>query len=87
MVDGRTIDSPEPPIDYDGTENGKTRNNICNRRIAYATTATVDKDRFSGLCTLDIRPEKKIQNRPSTRLQANLRCNQGHLRHYCSHHS
>ena len=59
MVDGRTFDSPEPSINHDGAEDGTIGNKICNRRIAHATTATVDKNRFTSLCTLDIRPEKK----------------------------
>ena len=68
MVDERMLDSPEPPINHDGTKNDTTGNKICNRRIAHVTTATVDKGRFTSLRTLDIRPEKKkIQNRPSIR--------------------
>ena len=59
MVDGYMLDTPEPPINQDGAENDTTGNKICNRRIAYATTATVDKDRFTSLCTLYIRPEKE----------------------------
>ena len=59
MVDGRTFDSPEPSINHDGAEDGTIGNKICNRRIAHATTATVDNDRFTSLYTLDIRPEKK----------------------------
>ena len=59
MVDGRTPGSPEPLIDQDGAKNSTTGNKIYNRRIAHATTATVDKNRFTSLCTLDIRPEIK----------------------------
>ena len=59
MVDGRTLGSPEPLKDHDDAKNGATGNKICNRRIAHATTATVNNNRFTSLCTLDIRPEKK----------------------------
>ena len=43
MVDGRTIGSLEPSIDQDGVENGTAITNSCIRRIAHATTSTVDK--------------------------------------------
>ena len=59
MVDGCTLGSPEPLINQYGVKNGTTENKICNRRIVHATTATVDKDRFTSLCTLYIRPEKE----------------------------
>ena len=35
------------------------KNTICNRRIEHATTATVENNRFTTKCTLDIRSEKK----------------------------
>ena len=35
------------------------KNTICNRRIEHATTATIENNRFTTKCTLDIRPEKK----------------------------
>ena len=59
MVDERTSGSLKPPIDYDGTENLTTKNKIRNRRTAHATIAVVDNDRFTGLCTPDIRPVMK----------------------------
>ena len=59
MVYVCTLGSPEPSIDHDGAENGSTKTKIYNWRIAHATTATVNDDRFTSLCTLDIRPEKK----------------------------
>ena len=59
MVDERTSGSLKPPIDYDGTENLTTKNKIRNRRSAHATIAVVDNDRFTSLCTLDIRPVMK----------------------------
>lgn len=30
MVEGRTLDSPDPPIDHDDAENGTTGNKLCN---------------------------------------------------------
>ena len=59
MFEGRTLGSPELSIDQDGAGNGTTKKYICNQRIAHTTTGTVDNDRFTSLCTLDIRPEKK----------------------------
>ena len=44
--------------DHEGKEsNGK--NTICNRRIEHATTATIQSNRYTTKCTLDIRPEKQ----------------------------
>ena len=59
MVKRRTLSSPEYSIDEDRVENGITKTKIYNRRIVHTTTATVDNGRFTRLCTLDIRPEKK----------------------------
>ena len=36
------------------------KSTICNRRIEHATTATIENNRFTTKCTLDIRPEKKM---------------------------
>ena len=59
MVDESTLGSPDPLNDQDGAKYSATGNKICNRRIAHATIATVNNDRFTSLCTLVIRPEKK----------------------------
>ena len=40
-------------------QDGNDKNTIYNRRIEHATTATIDNNRFTTKCTLDIRPEKK----------------------------
>ena len=40
-------------------QDGNGKNTIYNRRIEHATTATIDNNRFTTKCTLDIRPEKK----------------------------
>ena len=37
---------------------GNDQNTVYNRRIEYATTATVINNRFTTKFTLDIRPEK-----------------------------
>ena len=34
------------------------KNTICNRLIEHATTVTIENNRFTTKCTLDIRPEK-----------------------------
>ena len=34
-------------------------NTICNRHIEHATTATIENNRYTTKCTLDIRPENK----------------------------
>ena len=59
MVDERTLGFPEPLIDQDGVQNGTTETKIYNRRISHTATATIDKDRFTSLDTLDIRPDRK----------------------------
>ena len=44
--------------DHEGKEsNGK--NTICNRRIEHITTATIENNRYTTKCTLDICPEKQ----------------------------
>ena len=35
------------------------KNTICNRHIEHATTTTIEINRFTTKCTLDIRPGKK----------------------------
>ena len=40
-------------------QDDNVKNTICNRRIEHATTATIENNRFTTKCTLDIRPEKK----------------------------
>ena len=61
MVDERTTDFPEPPIDHDDVENGTNKNQIYNRSIAHATIPKVDNSRFITICTLKTRQEKKTQ--------------------------
>ena len=59
MVDVRTNDPPESPIDHDGVKDGTVQNLICNHRIAHVTTAAVVNNRYTTKYTLDIRPENQ----------------------------
>ena len=42
-------------------QDGNVKNTICNRCIEHATTPTIENNRFTTKCILDIRPEKKNQ--------------------------
>ena len=42
-----------------GFQDNISKYTIYYRRIEHATTATIDNNRFTTKCTLDIRPEKK----------------------------
>ena len=41
------------------SQDDNVKNTIYNRRIKHSTTATIENNRFTTKCTLDIRPEKK----------------------------
>ena len=58
MIDGRTYDFPELPIDQDGVKDGTVQNTICNRRIEHITTTAV-KIIDSRRKHPDIRPDKR----------------------------
>ena len=58
MDDVRTIGSLEPPAACNGIKDGTPQSQIHQRRIEHATAATVDNDRYTTICTLEIRPAK-----------------------------
>ena len=58
MDDVRTHDAQEPPNTRNSVKDGNPQSQIQPRRIEHATTATVDNDRYTTICTLEIRPLK-----------------------------
>ena len=58
MEDVRTPDSQEPPNPRNGVKDCIPQSQIQQRRIEHATTATVDNDRYTMICTLEICPSK-----------------------------
>ena len=57
--------------DHEGKE-GNGKNIICNCRIEYATTATIENNRYTTKCTLDIRPEKQNHVIISSKVHQNM---------------
>ena len=51
-------DSKEPPDPRNGVKDSNSQSQIQQRRIEHATTATVDNDRYTTICTLEIRPPR-----------------------------
>ena len=60
-VNKRKNESDNNNTELEG-QDGNGKNTIYNRRIEHATIATIDNNRFTTKCTLDIRPEKKGTN-------------------------
>ena len=58
MDDVRTHDSQEPSDTRNGVKDGTPQSQNQQRRIEHATTATVTNDRYTTICTLEIRPSK-----------------------------
>ena len=58
MDNVRTPDSQELPDPRNGVKNGNPQSQIQQRRIEHATTATIDNDRYTTICTLEIRPPR-----------------------------
>ena len=58
MDDVRTPNSQEPPDPRNGVKDGNPQSQIQQRRIEHATTATVDNDRYTTICTLETRPPR-----------------------------
>ena len=58
MDDVRTADSQEPPDHRNGVKDGTSQSQNQQRRIEHATTATVNNDRYTTICTLELRPPK-----------------------------
>ena len=58
MDDVRTHDAQEPPDPRNGVKDGTPQSQNQQRRIEHATTATVTNDRYTTICTLEIRPTK-----------------------------
>ena len=58
MDDVRTPDSQEPPDPRNDVKDGNPQSQNQQRRIEHATTATVDNDRYTTICTLEIRPPR-----------------------------
>ena len=58
MDDVRTSDPQEPPDAHNGVKDGTPQSQIHERRIEHVTTATIDNDRYTTICTLEIRPAK-----------------------------
>ena len=58
MDDVRTHDAQEPPDTRNGVKDGNPQSQNQQRRIEHATTATVTNDRYTTICTLEIRPSK-----------------------------
>ena len=58
MDDVRTSDSKESPGPRNGVKYGNSQSQIQQRRIEHATTATVDNNRYTTICTLEIRPPR-----------------------------
>ena len=81
----RTTGFPELPIDQYGIVNGTDKNQICNRRITHVITATVDNNRFTTICIIEIHPEQK-DYLSIKRFPANLQFFWDHRRYYCHNH-
>ena len=58
MDDVRTPDSQEPPDPRNGVKDGNPQSGLQQRRIEHATTATVDNNRYTTICTLETRPSR-----------------------------
>ena len=58
MDDVRTPDSQEPPDPRNGVKGANPQSQLQQRRIEHATTATVDNDRYTTICTLETRPPR-----------------------------
>ena len=58
MDDVRTPDSQEPPDPRNGVKDGNPQSQNQQRHIEHATTATITNDRYTTICTLEIRPSK-----------------------------
>ena len=58
MDDVRMVNAQEPPDSHNGGKNGIPQSQIQQRRIENATTATVNNDRYTTICTLELRPPK-----------------------------
>ena len=64
------------------------KNTICNRRIEHVTTITIENNRFTTKCTLDIRPEKKNEPINAAKVhKKKLRSNQTNRRHSSYHYT
>ena len=58
MDDVRTPDSQEPPDPHNGVKDGNTQSRLQQCRIEHVTTAIVDNDRYTTICTLETRPPR-----------------------------
>ena len=58
MLTKETNESVNNNKEHEG-QNDNVKNTICNRHIEHATIATIENNRFTTKCTLDIRPVKK----------------------------
>ena len=58
MDDVRTPISQEPPDLCNGVRDGNPQSQNQKRRIEHATTATVNNDRYTTICRLELRPTK-----------------------------
>ena len=58
MDDVRTPDPQEPSDPRNCVKDGTPQSQIQQRRIKHTKTATVDNDRYTTICTLEIRPPK-----------------------------
>ena len=58
MDDVRTPDSQEPPDPRICVKDANPESQLQQRHIEHATTATVDNDRHTTICTLETRPPR-----------------------------
>ena len=58
MDDLRTPDPQEPLDVRNRVKDGPSQSQVHQHRIEHATTATVDIDRYTTICIIEIRPTK-----------------------------